>query len=143
MRKEIFFALLAGIAFGLVIALGIWKTNSNRELTEEQKENDIQTKQLTDFKLSDTEGITILKPDEYEVTNNNTINIEGITEKGAQIAISSEDKDFLINSDKNGGFKIDIPLIGGLNEIIITSFSKDGKETSLKLPVIYSKDFQE
>lgn len=141
MRKEIVFALLAGIAFGLVIAFGVWKSNSSQEKTKQNQETNSQSNQITPTSLPES-GLTILKPEEYEVVNTNTINIEGITEAEAQIVVSSEEKDFLIKADKDGGFNLDIPLISGLNEIVVTSFLKNGKNAVIKLPIVYSQDFQ-
>jgi sortase (surface protein transpeptidase) len=141
MRKEIIFALFAGIAFGLVVAFGVWRTNSNPEVTK--KENSIQEKKTTEeTKTQSSSNLAILKPEEYEVVSENKVNIEGITEPEAQIIISTEEKDFLITADKDGGFYFETPLIGGLNEIVITSFLKDKEKISVKLPVVYSQDFQ-
>lgn len=141
MRKEIIFALLAGIAFGLVIAFGVWRANSNQKAPEQNQENNTQENQVNPTPKT-TSGLTILKPEEYEVTGENTVNVEGITEPEAQVVISTEEKDFLTKADKDGGFNIDVPLISGLNEIIITSFFGNDKSSSVKLPIVYSQDFQ-
>jgi hypothetical protein len=141
MRKEIIFALLAGIAFGLVIAFGVWRANSNQKAPEQNQENKTQQSQVAPTPKT-AGGLTILKPEEYEVFNENTVSIEGITESEAQVVISTEEKDFLTKANKDGGFNVDVPLVSGLNEIIITSFFGDDKSSSVKLPIVYSQDFQ-
>lgn len=141
MRKEIIFALLAGITFGLVIAFGIWKTNSNQNSNQEEMQKASSTANPNP-QTPTAGGLTILKPEENEVIGSNSTTIEGVTEPESKIVISTEDQDLLIESDKDGGFSINIPLISGLNEIIVTSFLKDNKTETVKLPIVYSEGFQ-
>lgn len=140
MRKEIIFALLAGITFGLVIAFGIWKTNSNQNRNQEETQKASSISPTSQPQKAS--GLTILKPEENEVVSSNSATIEGITEPESKIVISAEDQDILIKSDKDGGFSINLPLINGLNEIVITSFLKDNKTETVKLPIVYSEGFQ-
>ncbi|BCX14957.1 MAG: hypothetical protein KatS3mg088_640 [Patescibacteria group bacterium] len=141
MRKEIIFALLAGITFGLVIAFGIWKTNSNQNSSQEEMQK--ASSSANPNPQTPTAGaLTILKPEENEVIGSNSTTIEGVTEPESKIVISNENQDLLIKSDKDGGFSVNIPLISGLNEIIVTSFLKDNKTETVKLPIVYSEGFQ-
>lgn len=141
MRKEIVFALLAGITFGLVIAFGVWRANSNQKAPEQNQENKTQQGQVAPTPKT-AGGLAILKPEEYEVLNENTVSIEGVTEPEAQVVVSTEEKDSLTKADKDGGFNINVSLVSGLNEIVVTSFFGDDKSSSLKLPIVYSQDFQ-
>lgn len=141
MRKEIIFALLAGITFGLVIAFGIWKTNSNQNQNINQEEIQNSSNSSTS-QTQISSDLTILKPEENEVISSNSATIEGVTEPESKIVISAEEQDLLIKSDKNGGFSINVPLISGLNEIVITSFLKDNKTVTVRLPIVYSEGFK-
>ena len=139
MRKEILFALITGIAFGLVIAFGIWRANYKRE-TQVQLETKIEEKKPETKERSPQNGLTILKPEENEISTQDTIRIEGITEPETEIIISSEDGDYLTKSNKDGGFAQEIKLVGGFNEIVITAFTKK-EEITTKLPLFYSSEF--
>ncbi len=141
MRKEIFFALLTGIAFGLVVAFGIWKTNYKTEPTSEEKQTIISENKEKQQEKETSNGITIFKPEENEILNQETTIIEGITEPNAKLAISAEEKDYLITADQNGGFSQEIKLTGGINEILITAFTQKGEVNTL-LPIVYSKEFE-
>ncbi len=142
MRKEIFFALLTGIAFVLVVAFGIWKTNYQKKPPAEEKQNvtseNSENKERTPEKEV-TSKITILKPEENELLTEESVIIEGISEPNTKLVISAENDDYLLITDQDGGFKQEVRLVGGLNEILITAFTQKG-ESSILLPLVYSKE---
>lgn len=141
MRKEILFALLTGIAFGLVVAFGIWRTNYSPKTIQEKEQTTISKEEEESPKKESVQGLTILKPEENELLSQDSVIIEGITEPNAKLVISTEDKDYLVNADQEGGFSQEIKLIGGINEILITAFIQKG-ETSVLLPIVYSKELE-
>lgn len=140
MRKEILFALITGIAFGLVITFGIWRTNYKKEESKQTVE-ETQEKKETSIEKTSPSGLTILKPEENELVTEETIKIEGITEPEAQVVISTEGSDYLTKADNKGGFSKEVKLVKGINEILITSFTKK-EEVTITLPLVYSSEFE-
>jgi hypothetical protein len=138
MRKEILFALLAGALFGLVIAFGVWKANtpvtSNESNTARQEETSAST-------APSELAITLSQPNDYEVADEPTATVKGLTQPQAIIAVSGEEKDYILYADKSGSFEQDVALSAGINEIIITAFDKNGNSTKAKSIVIYSPEF--
>lgn len=137
MRKEIIFAILAGVTFGLIIAFGVWRANvalrPNGVSTTAPEDTSSATQ--GDF------GITIAKPQDYQVITTSSVALTGISKPNAWIAISTEEKDYAEKTDESGEFIVEIDLVGGVNEIIITAFDTDGTEAQEKLTLVYSSEF--
>ena len=140
MRKEIFFAILAGSLFGLIIAFGIWKANSS------MKSNGVISETSPSEEISSPTpqpqiGLTLAKPEDMDVVTESPIILSGATKPNAWVTISAENKDYLIKADINGGFQQLIDLIGGANEILITSFDESGNSNTQNLIVVLSSEF--
>lgn len=135
MRKEIIFAILAGSIFGLVIAFGIWRINSALNPRKEGATTP------TEETKKDTAIISIAKPSENDVIGESPTPISGLTKPGSFVVVSGEDHDYLMVADTKGAFSEDVSLTGGVNQILITSFGKDGNSGEQKLTVIYSTEF--
>lgn len=137
MRKEILFAILAGVTFGLIIAFGVWRANvalrPNGTKTTAPEDNS-RTAQ-GDFR------ITIAKPQDYQVITTSLAVLTGITRPDVWVVISAEDEDYVAKTNESGEFEIEVDLVGGVNEIIITAFDTDGAEIQEKLTLIYSSEF--
>jgi hypothetical protein len=137
MRKEIIFAILAGITFGLIIAFGVWRANValRPDGASTTAPEDTSDAVQGDF------GITIAKPLDYQVITTSSTVITGISKPGAWIVISAEEEDYVEKTDENGEFEIKVDVVGGINEIIITAFNNDGAEIQEKLTLVYSSEF--
>jgi hypothetical protein len=137
MRKEIIFAILAGVTFGLIIAFGVWRANVALKpdgvstTAPEDTSNAVQG----DF------GITIAKPQDYQVITTSSAALTGISKPDVWIVISTEEEDYVEKTDGSGEFAIEIDLVGGVNEVIITAFDTDGAEAQKKLTLVYSSEF--
>lgn len=137
MRKEILFAILAGVTFGLIIAFGVWRANvalrpdGVSTTAPEDTSNTVEG----DF------GITIAKPQDYQVITSSPAVLTGISKPNVWIVISAEEEDYVAKTDGSGKFEIEVDVVGGVNEIIITAFDNDGTETQEKLTLIYSSEF--
>jgi hypothetical protein len=139
MRKEILFAIVAGVLFGLVISFGIWKANST---IKPNSASDTQNTNSTPVAQNPIQiGLTIARPQEYEIVNQNQVLISAITSPNSWVSISGEGEDYVIKSDANGAFEINVSLIKGLNEIIVTAFDNNGNQKSHNIPIIYSTEF--
>lgn len=138
MKKELFFAIGAGLILGLIIAFGIWRVN--KTITPPQDEQITTSKEtpLPDVGFS----VTIANLENLDVVTKSPVLISGLTKPESKVAISSEEKDYILESEKNGGFEKEVALIAGLNEIIIKSFDQKGDSAQTKLRIIYSSEFE-
>jgi hypothetical protein len=141
MRKEIIFVIIASILFGAIIAFGVWRANTALR-------NDSSDLAITST-LDDSEdehiqselGLTIAKPSQDDVVTESPITISGITMPDSWVVLSTEDKDYIIQSDNKGLFESEIDLVGGINQITTTVFDENGNSINKTLRVIYSSEF--
>lgn len=137
MRKEILFAILAGVTFGLIIAFGVWRANvalRPNGVSTTAPEDTPETTQA-DFR------ITVAKPQDYQVIITSPAILTGISKPNVWIVVSAEEEDYVAKTDESGEFEIKVDVVGGVNEIIITAFDNDGTEAQEKLTLIYSSEF--
>jgi len=140
MRKEIFFAILAGALFGLIIAFGIWKANSSIK-TNGTVSDTTPSEEVTTPTSVPQVGLTLAKPEDTDVVTQSPITVSGATKPNAWVTISAENKDYVIKADINGGFEESVDLIGGANELVVTSFDESGNSNTQKLIVVLSSEF--
>ena len=140
MRKEIFFAILAGSLFGLIIAFGIWKANSSMKSNGSTSET-LPSEESSSPTPQPQIGLTLAKPEDADVVTESPITVSGATKPNAWVTISAESKDYVIKADINGGFQQLVDLIGGANEIVITSFDESGNSNTQNLIVVLSSEF--
>lgn len=137
MRKEVLWAAIIGITFGLIIAFGVYRINSSIKPEAVKTENTPPPqKNNSEFK------ITLNKPENDDVVTQDTINVSGITKPLSWITISGEDSDYIIQSDDQGIFLQDVDLVSGVNQIKVTAFDPAGNQSIEKVLVVYSSSFQ-
>jgi hypothetical protein len=137
MRKEVFFAILAGAVFGLIIAFGVWRANLFFKPKEE-----VSTSTPVESPPPQSEfGITIVRPQNSQVITESPVTLAGATKPESWVVISSEEEDYIFKSDDKGAFEKDVNLVGGVNEIVITSFDKSANSVKEKLTLVYSTEF--
>lgn len=136
MRKEILFAILAGVTFGLIIAFGVWRANValRPDGVSTTAPEDTSSAVQRDF------GITIAKPQDYQVITASPAILTGISNPNIWIVVSAEEEDYVAKTDESGEFEIEVDVIGGVNEVIITAFDTDGAEAQEKLILVYSSE---
>ncbi len=142
MRKEILFAIIAGALFGAVLAFGIWRANValKPEVTEPEQEEVVAEDRVVD---SITEmKLTIAKPQTYDVISESPFQLTGATKPDSWVVISAENEDYMFQPTDTGEFTQEVELKGGVNQIIINAFDKDGNSASSNLLVIYSTEFE-
>lgn len=125
MRKEIIVAILVGIIFGGIFTYGIRRANLAFKPAASDTNNQTLDEKDQDLEQEIVNGLTILAPDQYDVFTQESVTITGITKPESTVVISAEDEDFVITSEQSGEFSQEVKLNGGLNNIIIQSFSKD------------------
>lgn len=134
MRKELLWAGIIGISFGLIIGFGTWRVRSSLKPKEDGKPT--PTPQVVG-----QPKITIDKPENRSVVTSDLITVTGITKPSSWLVFSGEKEDYILESDGAGAFSKDIDLISGVNQIKVTSFNTAGDMISQEILVVYSSLF--
>jgi hypothetical protein len=137
MRKEIVWVIGIGIVFGLIVAFGIFRINSNLA-----KNPGLPQSTPTPNPGSPELKITLDKPQDNDVVTEDSINVSGISKSLAWIIVSGEEDDYIIQAEESGVFNQDVSLIPGVNQIKITAFDSAGNENASKVLIVYSSSFQ-
>ena len=137
MRKEIIFAIAAGVIFGVIIAFGFWRLNSSFKESQSQTTN----KNL-DTKSPDELSLAIISPENLDIIIESPFIITGLTKSNTWVSISSEEEDFVFKSEENGEFNQEIDLIGGANQLLISVFDENGNSIDESIIVVYSTEFK-
>lgn len=80
--------------------------------------------------------LIIKNPEENAIVNKKTVEVSGLTEKEAEIAINGE----RVLSDVEGYFNKEINLKEGINTIIITAKKKHGKESVVQRQILVKEE---
>ncbi|OGM24553.1 hypothetical protein A2627_03455 [Candidatus Woesebacteria bacterium RIFCSPHIGHO2_01_FULL_39_28] len=142
MRKEVLFAIVAGGLVGLIIAFGVWRANKaiSSKPAEKIAVEATPEEQATATPKPET-GLVIASPEDQTVIVETPVTISGLSRSNSIIAILGEEKDYVIQNESNGEFKVDLDLVPGVNQIKIISFDKDGQKTEKNLNLVYSSEF--
>lgn len=144
MRKELLFAILTGIFFGLIIAFGVWRANNafkpivseNKvELAQSQQQKPDNTPQLQNSKL------IISSAENDDVITANPFLLTGMSKPNSSVVISAEGGDSLLSADAQGNFQKEIDLVGGVNHLAISSFDESDFYSETSLTLVFSTEF--
>jgi len=136
MRKEIIIAIIIGFVVGLIITFGVFI--ANRSLKERSQPKANLPSPLATPLPSPVTNIEITEPDNNLVVDKDTVAVSGKTEPKTTIAIFAENYEDLIFSDDEGLFITEVPLVGGANEIKLTSVGKNGERQEKVLTIVYT-----
>lgn len=139
MRKELIWAIAAGIIFGLVVGFGVWRINASLKSNNKQVQSSPTPQPNAPKELK----ITLDKPENEDVVTNNSVTVSGLTKNLAWVAVSGENGDFILQADGSGVFQQEVDLNPGVNQIKVTAFDKDGNESATQVLVVYSSLFRE
>jgi hypothetical protein len=140
MRKEVIWAIIAGVVLGLIIAFGVYRINSS---ISGKKNGNTNLSTPTPKPVSQGEFKIVLdKPSDNDVVTQDTVTVSGLTKALSWIIISGEEGDYIIQSDKSGVFSQEVDLIAGVNQIKVTAFESNGAKSVTSVLVIYSSSFQ-
>jgi len=149
MRKEALIAILIGSIFGLAVTFGIRGSdqllkdsqllkNAFRSNSQEEEPTPMPTP-IIDSSAEKTSALILSSPHNNDIIDQDKVVIEGITSPNAMVTFLYEKEgEIIITSDGDGNFSQEIELIGGANEIKITSFDTEGKETNKIINLVYS-----
>lgn len=143
MRKEVLFAIIAGIFVGLVVAFGVWRTNSVlQDKNGVSQENESTTREETP--KTNGSGLTIASHEEGDVVSESPIAISGITKPNSWVAVSGENEDYIVKANESGSFRVDVELTGGVNQLLYLAVDEASGETIRhKQTIVYSTEFEE
>ncbi len=127
MRKEVVFAILAGISIGLIAAFGTWRISKLVKVTPPP------ITKIETPKPKNLDTITIYGLKDYDVLTKNPI-IKGLSKPNIDIIISTADFDYYTKSNSEGEFEIEIELPAGLSEV---------KINELKLLLVFSTEVED
>src|SRR3990172_3702594 len=142
MRKEVLFAVAAGILFGIILAFGIWRANSALK-PESQPQSTESQPQATKTQNSEEFAIALILPDQYDVITQSPVLVSGVTSARSWVLLSGEEEDYILRVDETGKFEQEVELTPAVNQIIISSFNSEGNSVSQNLTIVYSTEFQE
>lgn len=132
MRKEVVFAIIAGILIGLSMAFGTWKAIK----LFKPKPTPPVKKELPNLKTNNNLIVDTIS--DFDVITEN-LNISGTSNPNSKILISTSEKDYLTSTDLNGTFKIEVSLPKNLSKIYVQDItSNEEKEFYL----IYAPDIE-
>lgn len=138
MRKEVVFAIIAGILAGLSLAFGIWKISSKvTEVVTSPK----PTTQEEPPSPTPPFLISLNTPKNQTVSVDEKINVSGTTSPNSWVVISTKKDDYLIKSESSGTFTKSVSLSSGFNHLNITVFSENSQQTTSSVDIVYSSEF--
>lgn len=144
MRKESYIAIIIGISIGLLIAFGILRANralQNKDLISTEVTPTTKTERPTP--PPGVLSISLVRPENFSVTSSQSLTYSGVTKPGSILVISSETKDFITKAPDNGSFEMSIEFVGGLNQVLLSSFDEAKTEVKEKSIIVYSTEFKD
>jgi len=141
MRKEVFIAIAIGFALGLVITFGIWTANKALKETAPKKEETALPKQVTEEQLptpTPQSLLVITSPEDNSISSKEKIEVSGKTTSEATVVILYQEGEKIIEANSEGIFSSEITLVGGSNEITVSTYDDQGNEISKTITVVYS-----
>lgn len=135
MQKEVFFAIIVGSVLGILVAYGVWRTNSTLSSRDKTKPDiaENQHKETENIKPS----LGVVTPANLSVVTNSPIVITGIANNLHEILVSTNEKDYLITTVENE-FNQEVELTGGLNQIIVSGFVENKVAADEHLQVAFT-----
>lgn len=135
MRKEVLFAILAGVSIGLIIAFGAWRvTQSIKRMSQPVVENKKKEQSKNQISLS------ISNLYDYDIVTDDPIKITGLTKPQSIVVVSTTTDDFFTKSNDEGVFEVEVSLPAGLSEIILRE--SQSKDSFQKMVLVYSTEFK-
>lgn len=143
MHKEILIAIVLGSLLGLVVAFGVWKTNSafeNKQKVVSQEsgktDDEASSSNVSELKL------TLASPNDRDAVADSSVIISGATRPDSVVVALGEEEEVFGKSNGNGEFELELELTGGLNQISVYAFGADGGSVSENIAVAYSSQLK-
>lgn len=140
MRKEVLFAILVGALVGLAIAFGIWRANKAL-LPQAKQATGTKPPPTTTPQQVETSQLLLTSPENNTIVSSERVTVEGTAPSEAIVVITTNVAEVITQAGKDGTFKQDIGLEGGVNEVKIAAYDKDGNKSEQVVTVVYSTEF--
>lgn len=136
MKKELLLAVLIGLAVGLVIVFGVYRTRIL--LTPKNQTTNFEASPSPDASADILSNLLIHSPIDESIQEDEAVTIAGTTNSNEFVVILVNDQDYVTTADSSGNFSISSTLEAGSNIIQVKSINEDGKVTTKELTVIYT-----
>jgi len=143
MRKEIIFAIIIGLALGLLITFGIYTANKALKKKEGPQTITNTSPTPSPTALIPEISLEITEPDDNRVFTKSEATISGKTSKEAILTILTEGNEYFSQADENGLFSKKITLIKGANTVKIVATDLLGNKTEKELTLVYTSKLTE
>ncbi len=124
---EYVIVIVLGIVVSLIATTVIFWRSSGKQITiptpPPKPASPPPVTQLPDMR---SKALRIITPEAEAVFDNKALTITGEATPGAQVVVFVNQKNFVITTDQNGNFSLDVNLESGSNEIVAASVSSDG-----------------
>ena len=143
MRKEIVIAIIFGLLVGLAITFGIYQLNHrNQEETQNQSMTDrivLDPINLNSKNATVAALISITNPENESVQENKKVELQGETFPNQTVVLFVNDNDYLLQTNDQGTFNLEIELESGSNIISAHVINPETEETEeTQITVIYT-----
>ena len=140
MRKEVLFAVIAGVIFGIIVAFGIWRANSAlKSATTTSNSSNISP--TPSNKTPQEFDLAIVKPENDDVVTESPVIASGVTGAGSWVVISAENEDYITRANEEGSFSYEVNLVGGVNYLTFVTFDENGQSLEKNVRVVFSSEF--
>lgn len=136
MKKELLLAVLIGLAVGLVIVFGVYRTRIL--LTPKNQTTNLDASPSPEASADILSNLVIHSPLDESIQESPDVTIAGTTNHNEFVVILVNDQDFVTTADDSGNFSISTTLEAGSNIIQVKSINEDGQVTTKELTVIYT-----
>lgn len=136
MKKELLLAVLIGLAVGLVIVFGVYRTKVL--FTPKNQTTNLETSPSPEASADILSNLVVHSPLDESIQESPTVTIAGSTNNNEFVVILVNNQDFITTADDSGNFSISAELEPGSNIIQVKSINEDGKVTTKELTVIYT-----
>lgn len=139
MRKEVLLAILIGATLGGLVAFGVWRANLSLNKVVSPSS---QSQPVANNPQTPPEGLSVAEPEEGTISSKEKVMIKGSAKPGSIIAILAGLENVILEAKADGTFEAEVKLEGGVNEIKVSAFDTEGKESTQTLIVVYSTEFE-
>lgn len=136
MRKEVIYAIIAGITIGLIAAFGVWRLSKLI-----YKKQPTITKQQAPSPKNNLD-IVIDSFSDFDVLTQNTNTLKGVSNPNSDIVISTNDDDYITKSNAQGEFEKEIDIPSGASIVKTTSFNESSNLTKSEIFLIVDSDIE-
>lgn len=139
MRKEVLFAVISGIVFGIIVAFGISRANS--ALKSKPTTTSAPTPAAPSPAPSGAFELSLVKPEEGDVLTESPTIASGVTAPSSWVVVSAAEEDYITRANESGAFSQEVNLVGGINRLTFTALDENAKSATKSLTVVFSSEF--